>query len=63
MKRNIVFEQPPVPQDHNPLAYELQLFVDAVRNGTPPIVDGVAGQHALEVAERIVALITASNDR
>jgi predicted dehydrogenase len=57
VKRNIVFEQPPVPADHNPLAYELQLFIDAVRAGTPPIVDGVAGQHALEVAERIVALI------
>jgi predicted dehydrogenase len=63
VKRNIVFEQPPVPQDHNPLAYELQLFVDAVQSGTPPIVDGVAGQHALEVAERIVALIAASKDR
>ena len=63
VRRNIVYEQPPVPKDHNPLAYELQLFVDAVRNGTPPIVDGVAGQHALEVAERIVALINATNNR
>lgn len=56
-KRNIIFEQPPVPQNHNPLKYELQLFVDAVRNGTPPVVDGVAAQQALEVAEEIVRLI------
>jgi predicted dehydrogenase len=58
VKRNIVFEQPPIPQDHNPLKYELQLFVDAVRNGTTPIVDGLAAQQALEVAEEIVSKIT-----
>ncbi|MFA6234888.1 MAG: Gfo/Idh/MocA family oxidoreductase [Bacteroidota bacterium] len=59
-KRNIIFEQPPVPQNHNPLKYELQLFVNAVRNGTPPVVDGVAAQQALEVAEEIVRMITTS---
>jgi len=58
VKRNIVFEQPPVPTDHNPLKYELQLFVNAVNNGTRPIVDGIAAQHALEVAEEIVRRIT-----
>ncbi len=57
VKRNIVYEQPPVPKDHNPLKYELQLFVDAVRNGTQPIVDGLAAQQALEVAEEIVSKI------
>ncbi|MBE0645376.1 MAG: Gfo/Idh/MocA family oxidoreductase [Bacteroidetes bacterium] len=56
-KRNIVFEQPPVPQNHNPLRHELQLFVNAVRNGTQPVVDGYAGQQALEVAEEIVRMI------
>ena len=58
-KRNIVYEQPPVPKDHNPLKHELQLFVDAVRNGTTPLVDGQAGQQALEVAEEIMRLIQA----
>lgn len=58
VRRNIIYEQPPVPQDHNPLQYELQLFVDAVNTGTKPIVDGIAGQRALEVAERIVMLIS-----
>lgn len=58
VKRNIVYEQPPVPNDHNPLKHELQLFVDAVRNGTRPIVDGRAAQQALEVAEKIVGLIS-----
>ncbi len=56
-KRNIVYEQPAVPKDHNPLRHELQLFVNAVRNGTPPVVDGYAGQQALEVAEEIVRMI------
>lgn len=58
VKRTIVYEQPPVPQDHNPLRHELQLFVDAVRTGTKPVVDGLAGQHALEVAEQIMTLIS-----
>jgi predicted dehydrogenase len=57
-KRNIIFEQPPVPKDHNPLRHELQLFVNAVNTGTRPIVDGVAAQRALEVAETIVSLIS-----
>ncbi|MBR9978483.1 MAG: Gfo/Idh/MocA family oxidoreductase [Bacteroidetes bacterium] len=57
IKRNIIYEQPPTPEDHNPLRYELQLFVDAVRNGTLPVVDGLAAQQALEVAEEIVRLI------
>jgi predicted dehydrogenase len=56
-KRNIIFEQPPIPENHNPLRHELQLFVDVVRNGTPPIVDGHAAQQALEVAEEIVRMI------
>lgn len=58
-KRNIVYEQPPVPKDHNPLRHELQLFVNAVRNGTAPVVDGQAGQQALEVAEEIMRMIQA----
>ncbi len=57
VKRTIIFEQPPAPANHNPLAYELQLFVDAALGGAPPVVDGLAGQQALEVAERIVAMI------
>ncbi len=57
IKRNIVYEQPPVPKDHNPLRHELQLFVSAVRNGTSPVVDGRAGQQALEVAEEIMRMI------
>jgi len=57
VKRNIVYEQPPVPTDHNPLRHELQLFVNAASAGSKPIVDGVAAQQALEVAEEIVRLI------
>ncbi len=57
VKRNIIFEQPPAPKDHNPLQYELQLFVNCASTNTPPIVDGFAAQQALEVAEEIVRLI------
>ncbi len=57
--RTIAYEIPPVPENHNPLQYELQLFVDAVNNGTRPIVDGEAALHALEVAEEIVKMIDA----
>jgi predicted dehydrogenase len=58
VNRTIAYEIPAVPQNHNPLQYELQLFVDAVNNGTKPIVDGHAAQHALEVAEEIVRIIS-----
>jgi predicted dehydrogenase len=54
VKRNIVFEQPPAPPDHNPLRYELQLFVDGIQTGNPPIVNGNVAAHALDVAERIM---------
>jgi predicted dehydrogenase len=57
VRRNIIFEQPPAPQYHNPLKYELQLFVNSSINGTRPIVDGYAAQQALEVAEEIVRMI------
>jgi predicted dehydrogenase len=59
VNRTIGYEIPAVPQNHNPLQYELQLFVDAVNNGTRPIIDGAAAQHALEVAEEIVKKIEA----
>lgn len=57
VQRTIVFEQPPIPADHNPLKYELQLFVDAVNADTTPIVDGIAAQRALEVAADIISKI------
>lgn len=55
--RSIVYEQPSVPKDLNPLQYELQLFIEYIHAGKKPIVDGVAGQRALEVAEQIVSMI------
>ncbi|MCP3871262.1 MAG: Gfo/Idh/MocA family oxidoreductase [Gammaproteobacteria bacterium] len=36
-----------------PLDAELAAFVDSVRNGKPPLVDGRVGQDALEVALRV----------
>ncbi|MAT38652.1 MAG: oxidoreductase [Ectothiorhodospiraceae bacterium] len=54
VKRNIVFEQPQIPEGHNPLQYELQLFVDAVKEDTQPIVDVEVAGHALDVAQQIM---------
>lgn len=51
----------PVRQEE-PLAIELRSFVDSVRHGTPPEVDGTAGLSALEVAEEAARLASASED-
>jgi predicted dehydrogenase len=48
------FEQLPVrPQE--PLEGELRSFLDAVRRRAKPIVDGLAGRRALELADRVMA--------
>ncbi len=43
--------------DHEPLAKEIEAFIDCVRTGQTPLVDGRHGLRALEVAERIVGAI------
>ncbi|MDH7515788.1 MAG: Gfo/Idh/MocA family oxidoreductase [Bacteroidota bacterium] len=55
--RRIVYEHPPAPEGHNPLRHELMLFIEAVRTGRRPLVDGRAAERALDVAERILAMI------
>ncbi|MEI8134036.1 MAG: Gfo/Idh/MocA family oxidoreductase [bacterium] len=52
-KLNIVYEKPSVGE-FNPLKYELELFRDAILGNTQPIVSGVDGLAALEVAEMIM---------
>jgi predicted dehydrogenase len=49
----------PVPHEE-PLKRELEDFVAAVRTNRPPLVDGVQGRRALELATRIVARIASS---
>jgi len=44
-----------------PLRLELQSFVDAVRNGTPPVVGADEGIRALEVAFEIERLLSEGN--
>jgi predicted dehydrogenase len=47
------FEQLPTrPQE--PLEGELRAFLDAVRGRTVPVVDGLAGRRALELADRVM---------
>jgi predicted dehydrogenase len=55
-KRLIVYEQPEV-KDVNALEYELQTFVESIRNDTPPPVSGRDGLQALEVAQEILQII------
>ena len=52
-KRNIVYEQPEV-KDVNALKYEMESFVTAVRENKEPVVSGVDGRLALDVAQRIM---------
>lgn len=55
-KRNIVYEQPEI-KEVNALKYELELFIDAVQNGTEPVVGGEDGLRALTVAQEIMQKI------
>ena len=56
-KRNIVYELPKV-EEVNALKYELTLFANAIRTGTPPPVTGDDGRRALEVAHIIMERIS-----
>lgn len=56
LANSIVYEKPEV-KDLNPLLHELELFRDAIRNNTRPIVSGEDGLNALHVAELILASI------
>jgi predicted dehydrogenase len=55
-QRLIVYEQPDI-QEVNALEYELQTFVDSIRNGVQPPVTGRDGLQALEVAQEILHII------
>jgi predicted dehydrogenase len=52
-KRNIVYEQPEV-KEVNALKYELESFVSVVRAKKQPVVTGLDGRRALDVAQRIM---------
>lgn len=58
-KKAVVYEQPQ-QKNINALKYELQLFIDAIRNNTIPIVSGKDGLKALIVADRITNIIMES---
>ncbi len=55
-KRLIVYEQPEV-KEVNALEFELQTFIESIRNDTPPPVSGRDGLQALEVAQEILQII------
>ncbi len=55
-KRNIVYEQPEI-KEVNALKYELELFIDAVKNNQEPLVTGEDGMRALQVAHDIMEKI------
>jgi predicted dehydrogenase len=55
-KKKIVYQRPETP-DINALQYELERFLQSVRDGTPPIVTAREGKKALEVALEIMEKI------
>jgi len=59
-KRSIIYEQPEMKKV-NALHYELESFVNAVRTGSRPVVNGEDGRHALDVAQRIMKKIQVQN--
>ncbi len=58
-KKNIVYEQPEI-KEINALQYELQLFINSVKDQIPPVVSGEDGLHALQVAQIIMKKIEES---
>ncbi len=56
-KKRIVCYEQPEQRKVNALQYELQLFVDAVKNDTIPVVSGKDGRQALKVADMIISKI------
>ncbi|MGA9117706.1 MAG: Gfo/Idh/MocA family oxidoreductase [Bacteroidota bacterium] len=54
--RKVLYERP-VVREVNALRHELALFVQSVREGTPPVVSGEDGLRALEVAHAIMEKI------
>ncbi|MBW7889321.1 MAG: Gfo/Idh/MocA family oxidoreductase [Bacteroidetes bacterium] len=59
-KRAIIYEQPEVKK-LNALKVELESFIECVQKGTPPVVSGEDGRHALEVAQMIMNKIQMQN--
>lgn len=55
-KRLIVYEQPEIPQV-NALLEEMRSFVDCIVHGTKPVVSGMDGLQALDVAAQILRSI------
>ena len=56
--RNIIYEKPEI-KEVNALKYELELFIDAVRQNKRPVVSGEDGLEALRVAHDIMMKIQA----
>jgi len=56
VKKRIVYEKRQ-PEQQNALKLELQSFIEAIRNNTPPLVTGEDGRNALKVALQILEQI------
>lgn len=58
-KKFVVYDQPEIKQV-NALKYELELFIDSIKNKTKPVVSGEDGLKALKVADEIINIIEGS---
>lgn len=55
-KKFVVYDQPEIKQV-NALKYELELFINSIKNKTKPVVSGEDGLKALKVADEIIKKI------
>ncbi len=58
-KKFVVYDQPEIKQV-NALKYELELFINSIKNKTKPVVSGEDGLKALKVADEIIKKIEES---
>ncbi|MBD3408988.1 MAG: gfo/Idh/MocA family oxidoreductase [Ignavibacteriales bacterium] len=59
-RRKLVVYEQPTPVEVNALMREMELFVECVAKGEPPVVSGEDGLRALKVADQIVRKIEES---
>jgi len=58
-KKRVIYEQPQV-EEINALKYELELFVNSIKENTEPLVSGKDGHRALRIADLILKKIEES---
>lgn len=58
-KKRVIYEQPQI-KEVNALKYELELFINSIKNKTKPLVSGEDGHRAIRIADLILKKIEES---